>query len=86
MISSLNMFYRIPSDIPLYDILNVFQKGSSHMAAVVKVKERTKNSALASNGEKYGKVFYLWDIFTCHSLAHRTMTMIWEVINVDIIF
>lgn len=28
---------RVPSDMPLYDILNEFQKGSSHMAAVVKV-------------------------------------------------
>lgn len=29
---------RVPSDMPLYDILNEFQKGGSHMAAVAKVK------------------------------------------------
>ncbi|KAG6431112.1 hypothetical protein SASPL_109187 [Salvia splendens] len=28
----------VPADMPLYDILNEFQKGSSHMAAVVKSK------------------------------------------------
>ena len=33
---------RVPSDMPLYDILNEFQKGSSHMAAVVKVKGKNK--------------------------------------------
>lgn len=49
------MFYRVPSDIPLYDILNVFQKGNNHMVVVVKVKEKTKNSALSSNGEKHGE-------------------------------
>lgn len=39
--------------MPLYDILNEFQKGSSHMAAVVKVKEKNKNSMLTNDGEKY---------------------------------
>lgn len=39
--------------MPLYDILNEFQKGSSHMAAVVKVKEKNKNFVLTSDGEKY---------------------------------
>lgn len=29
--------------MPLYDILNEFQKGSSHMAAVVKAKGKSKN-------------------------------------------
>ncbi|KAL1198205.1 DUF21 domain-containing protein [Cardamine amara subsp. amara] len=33
---------RVPADMPLYDILNEFQKGSSHMAAVVKVKGKGK--------------------------------------------
>ncbi|CAA7028040.1 unnamed protein product [Microthlaspi erraticum] len=33
---------RVPAEMPLYDILNEFQKGSSHMAAVVKVKEKSK--------------------------------------------
>jgi len=30
--------FRVPADMPLYDILNEFQKGSSHMAAVVRTK------------------------------------------------
>ncbi|ESQ56216.1 hypothetical protein EUTSA_v10025066mg [Eutrema salsugineum] len=33
---------RVPGDMPLYDILNEFQKGSSHMAAVVNVKGKSK--------------------------------------------
>lgn len=33
---------RVPADMPLYDILNEFQKGSSHMAAVVKTKGKSK--------------------------------------------
>ena len=42
---------RVPADMPLYDILNEFQKGSSHMAAVVKTKG--KNKALPTiDGEK----------------------------------
>lgn len=39
--------------MPLYDILNEFQKGSSHMAAVVKVKEKSKNPRPAFDGEKF---------------------------------
>ncbi|KAI3459343.1 hypothetical protein Pfo_016006 [Paulownia fortunei] len=35
---SIRRIPRVPSDMPLYDILNEFQKGSSHMAAVVKPK------------------------------------------------
>lgn len=35
--------------MPLYDILNEFQKGSSHMAAVVKVKGKSKNPPLVEN-------------------------------------
>ncbi|XP_027350113.1 DUF21 domain-containing protein At4g14240 [Abrus precatorius] len=34
---SIRRIPRVPADMPLYDILNEFQKGSSHMAAVVKV-------------------------------------------------
>ena len=37
---------RVPSDMPLYDILNEFQKGSSHMAAVVKVKDKDKKKSM----------------------------------------
>ncbi|KAK6141427.1 hypothetical protein DH2020_024832 [Rehmannia glutinosa] len=46
---SIRRMPRVPSDMPLYDILNEFQKGSSHMAAVVKVREKEKK-LLSSNG------------------------------------
>lgn len=39
---SIRRMPRVPADMPLYDILNEFQKGSSHMAAVVKVREKEK--------------------------------------------
>ncbi|PON80180.1 CBS domain containing protein [Parasponia andersonii] len=39
---SIRRIPRVPADMPLYDILNEFQKGSSHMAAVVKTKGKTK--------------------------------------------
>ncbi|KAJ0979634.1 hypothetical protein J5N97_015108 [Dioscorea zingiberensis] len=39
---SIRRIPRVPADMPLYDILNEFQKGSSHMAAVVKAKGKTK--------------------------------------------
>ncbi|KAK9078463.1 hypothetical protein SSX86_002520 [Deinandra increscens subsp. villosa] len=35
---SIRRIPRVPADMPLYDMLNEFQKGSSHMAAVVKTK------------------------------------------------
>ncbi|KAK8498926.1 hypothetical protein V6N12_044656 [Hibiscus sabdariffa] len=37
----------------LYDILNEFQKGSSHLAAVVKVKGKTEDTQFLDNGEKF---------------------------------
>ncbi|THG19090.1 hypothetical protein TEA_027656 [Camellia sinensis var. sinensis] len=40
------------ADMPLYDILNEFQKGSSHMAAVVKFKGKNKNPPLSYSEEK----------------------------------
>ncbi|XP_065863437.1 DUF21 domain-containing protein At4g14240-like [Euphorbia lathyris] len=48
---SIRRIPRVPSDMPLYDILNEFQKGSSHMAAVVKSKAKTKLSM--TMGEQY---------------------------------
>ena len=41
--------------MPLYDILNEFQKGSSHMAAVVKAKGKGKGKTTRQtiDGEKY---------------------------------
>ncbi|KAF6145268.1 hypothetical protein GIB67_041463 [Kingdonia uniflora] len=49
---SIRRIPRVPADMPLYDILNEFQKGSSHMAAVVKSKGKTKNLPVSSPGEK----------------------------------
>ncbi|KAK4746210.1 hypothetical protein SAY87_012522 [Trapa incisa] len=50
---SIRRIPRVPSDMPLYDILNEFQKGSSHMAAVVKSKNnRTKNLSLSIDADK----------------------------------
>ncbi|KZV32408.1 hypothetical protein F511_03691 [Dorcoceras hygrometricum] len=39
---SIRRMPRVPADMPLYDILNEFQKGSSHMAAVVKVRKKER--------------------------------------------
>ncbi|XP_010278494.1 PREDICTED: putative DUF21 domain-containing protein At1g03270 isoform X2 [Nelumbo nucifera] len=49
---SIRRIPRVPADMPLYDILNEFQKGSSHMAAVVKVKGKNKSLPLIGDGEK----------------------------------
>ncbi|GMY27535.1 DUF21 domain-containing protein At4g14240-like [Fagus crenata] len=49
---SIRRIPRVPADMPLYDILNEFQKGSSHMAAVVKAKGRGKTHSTTINGEK----------------------------------
>ncbi|KAL0459558.1 UNVERIFIED_CONTAM: DUF21 domain-containing protein [Sesamum latifolium] len=46
---SIRRMPRVPADMPLYDILNEFQKGSSHMAAVVKVRRKRKK-LLPSDG------------------------------------
>ena len=46
---------RVPAHMPLCDILNEFQKGSSHMAAVVKVKRKTKDPQFFDDGEKFDK-------------------------------
>lgn len=37
--------------MPLYDILNEFQKGGSHMAAVVRTKDKTKNVPILIDNE-----------------------------------
>lgn len=39
---SIRRIPRVPADMPLYDILNEFQKGSSHMAAVVRPKGQNR--------------------------------------------
>ncbi|XP_058759311.1 DUF21 domain-containing protein At4g14240-like [Vicia villosa] len=49
---SIRRIPRVPSDMPLYDILNEFQKGSSHMAAVVKAKGKAKETPQVIEEEK----------------------------------
>ncbi|KAG6664419.1 DUF21 domain-containing protein At4g14240-like isoform X2 [Carya illinoinensis] len=49
---SIRRIPRVPADMPLYDILNEFQKGSSHMAAVVKAKGKGKTLPPTLDGEK----------------------------------
>lgn len=47
------MHQRVQDSLPLYEILNQFQKGHSHMAVVVKSKQDIKGStanATAVNG------------------------------------
>ncbi|XP_051206023.1 DUF21 domain-containing protein At4g14240 isoform X2 [Lolium perenne] len=48
---SIRRIPRVPADMPLYDILNEFQKGGSHMAAVVKAKP--KNAPAPDKTEPY---------------------------------
>lgn len=48
---SIRKMPRVPSDMPLYDILNEFQKGGSHMAAVLKADGKIKNCQVAVNEE-----------------------------------
>ncbi|KAJ4847248.1 DUF21 domain-containing protein [Turnera subulata] len=48
---SIRRIPRVPSDMPLYDILNEFQKGSSHMAAVVRAKGKSKVLPPTVDGE-----------------------------------
>ncbi|CAN8311097.1 unnamed protein product [Cochlearia groenlandica] len=73
---SIRKIPRVPSDMPLYDILNEFQKGSSHMAAVVDVKDKDKkpkpNLQLLSNGEapKENMKFYSSTHVTAPLLKH----------------
>ncbi|XP_061347941.1 DUF21 domain-containing protein At4g14240-like [Gastrolobium bilobum] len=50
---SIRRIPRVPADMPLYDILNEFQKGSSHMAAVVKAKGKGKMTPQTIDGEKH---------------------------------
>ncbi|XP_073277675.1 DUF21 domain-containing protein At4g14240-like [Primulina huaijiensis] len=48
---SIRRIPRVPADMPLYDILNEFQKGSSHMAAVVKSKNKKPPSIVEKSEE-----------------------------------
>ncbi|CAL9213545.1 unnamed protein product [Arabidopsis halleri] len=80
---SIRKIPRVPSDMPLYDILNEFQKGSSHMAAVVKVKDRDKknNMQLLSNGEtpKENMKFYESSNLTAPLLKHESHDVVVDI-------
>lgn len=52
---SIRRIPRVPANMPLYDILNEFQKGGSHMAAVVKVKSRDYPPADVGDQRVIGK-------------------------------
>ncbi|XP_021757126.1 DUF21 domain-containing protein At4g14240-like [Chenopodium quinoa] len=49
---SIRRIPRVPCDMPLYDILNEFQKGSSHMAAVVKTRAKSRSPTSRNHAEK----------------------------------
>lgn len=53
MYNVLYFIYRVPADMPLYDILNEFQKGSSHMAAVVRARGKGKIIPEITGAETY---------------------------------
>lgn len=48
---SIRRIPRVPADMPLYDILNEFQKGQSHMAAVVRRSAVKKPSLKGIHGD-----------------------------------
>ncbi|XP_076912939.1 DUF21 domain-containing protein At4g14240-like [Bidens hawaiensis] len=52
---SIRKIPRVPANMPLYDILNEFQKGGSHMAAVVKVKSKNHLPVDVSDRKLVGK-------------------------------
>lgn len=53
---SIRRMPRVPADMPLYDILNEFQKGSSHMAAVVKTKGKEKPLPCGNEAERSDEI------------------------------
>ncbi|XP_039030874.1 DUF21 domain-containing protein At4g14240-like [Hibiscus syriacus] len=52
-IVSIRKIPRVLSHMPLYDILNKFQKRSSHLATVLKVKRKTTDPQFLDNREKF---------------------------------
>ena len=52
---------RVPEDKPLYDILNEFQKGHSHMAVVVKKSHSQRTSDDGGKNMRSRKL-YLWSL------------------------
>lgn len=57
ILSSIVSHLRVPETMPLYDILNEFQKGHSHMAVVV--RQRNKAAELPPTTDAAGGNFLL---------------------------
>jgi metal transporter CNNM len=55
---------RVADDLPLYDILNEFQKGHSHMAVVVKC---TKDSGVSTEIQKNATPDYKVNLKDAHA-------------------
>lgn len=49
------MYFRVSENMPLYDILNEFQKGHSHIAVVYKDLNETKELPKKATDGKYLK-------------------------------
>lgn len=47
------LFFRVSENIPLYDILNEFQKGHSHIAVVIKNLHETKETLKKTETGEY---------------------------------
>lgn len=66
----LHLSYRVPATLPLYDILNEFQKGHSHMAVVVRQRNKIVGDSAGKPAEsrhqlhsKYFLIFFLFSLF-----------------------
>ena len=59
--------------MPLYDILNEFQKGHSHMAVVVKQKSDT--GSLDNENQADGKVLIFFYDNACYSSSSFTLSV-----------
>lgn len=69
--------------MPLYDILNEFQKGSSHMAAVVKVKGKNKNPLPKGDGERFEENKVAKGNSQCTTLLAKDNNKAEKVIDID---
>jgi hypothetical protein len=52
ILSCITTSFRVSEDMPLYDILNEFQKGHSHIAVVYKDNEKKEVSKKGKGGEQ----------------------------------
>jgi len=49
---------RVAEDLPLYDILNQFRNGQSHMAVVLKCEENIRTAATEREGKTPGMIMH----------------------------